>query len=502
MLSFDVVVVGSGPGALRAAIGAAAKHRSVAVVTQLPESHLSRGGPVSGPLQAWTAQDVLKSNSADKLRNLCEQADKTARDLARFSPGFDTTTLKALLVSQPAAESRFLKKTLYTAAIAAGVRFIEETYVETILRSQSQNSLWGVHVYRAAPQSFEFIRTPSVVIASEGFVRMFSNGVGRLSRTGEGLTAVRRAGIELNPVSRVAVHPLRVLGTSYLVPPSAWVGGACLRSRSGTVAAAAAGDRLVDLAEVVGPLKAEDGFGFGYLQFCADPDVADLDHSGSATMWGDIANMLRIDIAQDPIPVVPAPFQFRGSLLTADNEFAVRDGRTGETINGLFALGEARAQGIRLASPNDTEQLESTAAQMCDAAALGDLLANGPFAAKLPEDPPQGQAEVPYIPWTELLSEGRDLQYLRADLRHMMDASIHASGFEPRSVDVHQLRKIAKSIVDNTHGHSEQDGNIHDDQRKVVELDILLDLSISMAESSGQGNSYAPNPEKCAATSR
>lgn len=479
-LSFDVAVIGSGVGALRAAIGASTG-RSVVVLSHLPEQRLSRGGPAVGPYQGWTIDDLACTARGEHIdaQVFASLAAHAAADLGKLRPNLDVEALTSTFLMRPAAESRSLKKMLYQTALASGVSFMGDTYVESVVRTESNEAVWGVRVYRADIGQFEVVRAPSVVVASDDSLRMFSHGINRLRHGGDGLTAARRANVALVHMADIVVHPLRVFGTPYLLPSSEWSGKASLRGKAGTVATAGDGP-LPPVSEIVGALKNDQGLGSGYLEFLPDADAAQRKGRLNREMWEDIQDILQLDSTTDPVPVVPAPHWNHGGLATAEGGFAVQDGSTCELVQGLFAIGQSRASHCRKLS--DVPYAQSSAFQIAEAAELGDFLAcESPTAGSKLEPP--GASGTASGHWWDLLSAPRDASFLLGDLRYMTDAAVSGNKFEPRSIDLHQLRKFANSLKDSPDQGFDHADRTYTDPRALVELDTLFDLSIAMAES-------------------
>lgn len=257
-IKHDIVIVGSGLAGLRAAIEAARRGASVAVIskTQLMRSHsvAAEGGSAavmrpdlgdSLDLHAW---DTIKGGDflcdQDVVKRFVEESPKEIRQLEHW--GIPWSRCLDGRVNQRAFGGHsydravfaadktgfFEMQTLYdTMQKFDGVKQYNECFVSSIMIENGTFS--GITVWNLVTGEFFLIQGKALIIATGGACRIFDFTTYSLGTTGDGMAIAYRAGLPLKDMEFVQFHPTGLVPSGILITEAArGEGGYLLNNRS------------------------------------------------------------------------------------------------------------------------------------------------------------------------------------------------------------------------------------------------------------------------------
>ncbi|HBM14833.1 MAG TPA: L-aspartate oxidase [Lentisphaeria bacterium] len=386
---FDVLIIGSGIAGLSAAIAAAEKGASVAVLSKEKEitncnTNHAQGGIVAAA-QGDTSEALIKDiNSAgDFLNNnaavdylvkngapLIEPflAGKIGVPFCRKEDGhYDMTregnhSFRRILhvkdYSGAAIEEHLAN---YAMKLNNITILTQSTVVDLITNSKhskdcqeryKSTKVIGAYYFQETTGKVKKIFSGSTILATGGVGKLFTFSSNTSGATGDGLALAERVGAEIINCEYVQFHPTVLFNRDikdFLISEAMRGEGARLRNRKGEYFMKRYSPQLMDLAprdEVSRAIYQEmenDDAGYVWL------DARQIKHVKLEERFPKIFEKCMsagIDIRKDLIPVVPAAHYFCGGV-KVDLE-----GKT--SVNGLWAAGEISCTGVhganRLAS--------------------------------------------------------------------------------------------------------------------------------------------------------
>ena len=428
----DILVIGSGIGGLYFALKAA-QYGKVIVVTKKARweaaTNLAQGG-IASVMSTADSYDAHITDTLDAGAGLCHRdivekvvkaGPECIQELSRIGVEFSVKTESGS--SKPDSDNGgyalgregghsqnrvvhaadFTGRAIEDALIKAtrshkNIKIYEDYYsIDLITQHQLKDRMlmgdnaecYGAYVLNIEENRVEIFRAKAVMLATGGGGRIYIHTTNPDIATGDGVAMAYRAGARIGNLEFVQFHPTTLyhpLANSFLI----------------SEAVRGEGGRLV--------LKSGEPFmkKYHWQAELAPRDIvaraidSELKRTGAQCVYLDVTHLGRdflqrrfptiykkcmefgIDIASEPIPVVPAAHYFCGGVVT--DEF----GRT--DIRNLFACGEVAMTGMhganRLAS---NSLLEAVAFAEFAAGKLGECLAE---SHDLPEIPPWDESGV------------------------------------------------------------------------------------------------------------
>jgi L-aspartate oxidase len=441
VLDTDVLIVGSGSAALRAAIEVARARRRVLIVTKkrpidcnsfyaqggiaaaigdhdTPESHIMDTLRVGCGLSDRSVVEVVVREGAERVRELLEWGAPFDRDGRRLSFGLEGGHSKSRVLHRGDETGAMLERELLK---HVRTRIEQECFALDLVTAQG--ACWGAVVSHPR-RGLAWIRARRTILATGGLGQIYRETTNPPVATGDGVAMAWRAGAELMDMEFMQFHPttLYLAGASRALISEAVRGaGARLRDRKGR----AFMKDYHAMAELA-PRDVVSRSILHHMLATRDTQVY-LDARSIKGLGKEFPALMRLcrqyglDPAKDLIPVRPAAHYMVGGV-RADEW-----GRT--SVPNLFACGECAAAGFHGAN-----RLASNSLLEC--------LVFGKRAGAVAAQ--EAVSPVPRVsfrsPRRRIFGTGLDLEDIRNSLRNVMWFKV---GIER---DAEGLRYAADSI--------------------------------------------------------
>ena len=349
MESWDVLVLGDGPAALRAAISAAEAGANPLLVSASSVGAASGYPPLSGfaaSLNETTAsshiQDTIseggETTNEPAVARICSMAVENLAELERWG---------LVLRRFPDGSSHLSQLPGHSIARVAGcgdstvrevTRILEEQTMKRKINRKSDllpvtlvmdnNQVRGIIALDIESGELLPIQAKSVIVASEGYQGIWSTPS---HGSGNGIAISCAAGIRLGGTDSVPMHALTISGTGTVLPMDILGSGGRIRTNSG---------------EDAGPAEVAEG------EPCV-LDMRSMDKSSEGWFEGTISKVLDrtgLDIRTEVIPLSPTIVATTGGIPIDEQGRAVfKSGKMWYT--GLYAAGRSAFTGMHGNSP-------------------------------------------------------------------------------------------------------------------------------------------------------
>jgi len=428
--TYDVVVVGAGGSGLRAVVGCSQAGLKTACITKVfpTRSHtVSAQGGIAAALGnmseddwRWHMYDTVKGSDwlgdQDAIEYLCRNAPEAVYELEHWGLPFSRREEDGKIYQRPfggmtthygkgtaqrtcAAADRTghaMLHTMYGQSLRHSAEFFIEYFAIDLIMEEGRCR--GVVALCLDDGSIHRFRAQMTIVATGGYGRAYFSCTSAHICTGDGNAMVLRAGLPLQDMEFVQFHPTGIYGAGCLITEGARGEGAYVTNSEGERFMERYAPSAKDLAsrDVVSramTIEIREGRGVGKLK---DHIFLHLDHLDPAILHerlpgiGELARIFAgVDIAREPIPIVPTvhynmggiPTNYRGEVLTkkAGNEDTV--------VPGLMALGEAGCVSVHGANRLGSNSLIDLVVFGRSAAArCAELLTPGEKQPELPKD--------------------------------------------------------------------------------------------------------------------
>ncbi|MDG1540903.1 MAG: FAD-binding protein [Candidatus Thalassarchaeaceae archaeon] len=355
MESREVVVIGSGPAALRAAIACSDAGVVPLVIDELGIGSGSGAPPVAG-LAASIDELNAKSHAEDTLAaggefcnesivsRTCNEGVPTLAELERWgltlrrrkgglphaasAPGHQVPRLTGCGDSTVREITRILEEQVIKRGIQRNADYLPLSIVS------DNNQVRGIVTLNISTGEIEPFQTKAVILASEGHQGLWSNPN---EGSGTGAALALSAGIELRGMGSTPRHPLTLRDCGVHIPMDVLGSGGRIRRENG---------------DDIGPEEALEG----------EPCVLDLRGMDSdAEVWFSqtslrIRDRLGLDTTRDVIPLSPSvAYTTGGAPCDHEGRVIFEQQNTGEPVSlwhtGLYAAGRSANTGMHGNSP-------------------------------------------------------------------------------------------------------------------------------------------------------
>ncbi len=377
----DFLVIGGGIAGLTFALEAAC-FGSVIVMTKAGSSEANTAYAQGGIASVWSVDDSFESHIEDTIRagaGLCNRAaveaiirdgPEAVRELIRLGTRFTRLSEGAddeydlgqegghshrrVLHAQDLTGREIMRALGAAAATNPHIRVIENQLAVNLLverRADGSGTCWGAYAMDHTSQAIRKIVARFTLLATGGAGKVYLYTTNPDIASGDGVALAWRAGVPIGNLEFFQFHPTCLYhpaAKSFLISEALRGEGAILKRPDGTpfMKRYHPDAELAPRDVVARAIDAEmKRYGLDFVHL-------DLSHRDAAFIRDRFPNIYRrcltygIDMAAQPIPVVPAAHYMCGGVVTD------LEGRT--TLDRLFAAGEVAMTGLhganRLAS--------------------------------------------------------------------------------------------------------------------------------------------------------
>lgn len=382
----DVLIIGAGGAGLRAAIAAAEKGVSVAVLSKVPptRSHtVAAQGGINAALGnvtpddwRWHMYDTVRGSDwlgdQDAIAFMCREAPTAVRELEKMGVPFSKDA-RGEIYQRPygGMSTHFGKGDIAFRACAAADRtgdammqglygyvqkYPVDFFVEFIaldLLMTDTGECRGVLAWELATGALHVFLAHHTILATGGYGQVYASTTASSTCTGDGGGMAVRAGIPLQDMEYVQFHPTGLAGVGILISEASRAEGGILRNGHGERFMERYAPKYLDLAsrDVVTRAMVKEiaqGRGCGprgdyiHLDLTAIPaEYFPTRLPGTRSLSRQFAG---VDVTKDPVPVYPTVHYTMGGI-PANLNCEVQNVQ-GDSIEGLFAIGEAACNAV------------------------------------------------------------------------------------------------------------------------------------------------------------
>jgi succinate dehydrogenase / fumarate reductase flavoprotein subunit len=362
--SHDVLIIGAGLAGQRAALAAAQKGASVAIVSKVHPVRSHSVAAAGGINAALNPEDSWESHAFDTVKGSDYLGDQDAIEImAREAPD-EILWLEHAGVTFHRNETGHLGTRAFGGASAARTYYVaditghailhvlyeqlmkhfetvdryEEWFTTDLLQDDNGRCV-GAICRNLRDGRLEVFNAKATILASGGAGQVYEPTTNGLIVTGDGIAQAYRIGAKLMDMEMIQYHPTTLAGNGLLITEGARGEGAWLLNAEGERFMERYAPNKVELAsrDVVSRAEqTEINEGRGFPDGTVALDVTKVPRRRTLEALREIVNIGRdfagVDITREPIHIQPGMHYIMGGVKTDS------DGQT--TISGLYAAGE------------------------------------------------------------------------------------------------------------------------------------------------------------------
>ena len=350
MEAWDIIVIGDGPAALRAA-AAGAKGGASTLMMSADSLGVGNDSAIDG-IAAPLKESTTKSHRDDTIRAgayLCDQ-DIVSLRVSQATRQIDLLERWGVIFRRDADGIPLVRKASghsLPRLAGAGDSMIRET--QQVLEEQcmkhgvvrrgdqiplelvhSNEQIHGLIALDSTTGSVNALQTKCLIIADGGY-----EGIWNGTKVGLGLDLAMKAGLAVRDLEFVAWAPLTVNGTNVVLPIGMLADGATLHHSNGSPLDVDLTADTTALANAIGP---------------NGDTVLDARNMGESSVWWAqtfelVSQRLGIDMKKQTVSVQPRVATTIGGIATDEHGRAVT-GRWSRWFTGLYAAGDSSCSGL------------------------------------------------------------------------------------------------------------------------------------------------------------
>jgi succinate dehydrogenase / fumarate reductase flavoprotein subunit len=365
MIYHDILIVGAGLAGMRAAV-AVPPHLNVGVISKVhpvrSHSVAAEGGinAAISPEDSWSAHmyDTVKGSDwlgdQDAIEILCREAPGDIMTLERMGALFSRNDTGG--IAQRNFGGMGLPRTCYVAD-RTGHALVHLLYEQLLKRDAIVYEEWyvtslivqeghccGVNVLNIRDGEISAIGAKAVILATGGCGRVYSVSTNGLINTGDGMALAYRAGVPLQDMEFIQIHPTTLKETGILISEAARGEGGYLYNSRGERFMQKYAPKMLELAsrDVVSRAAYQEIMEGRGSDGCV---MLDLRHLGKKTILTKLPQIMEaaqiyagVDLSEAPLPVTPGVHYSMGGIKT--------DIYGATALPGLYAVGECASVSI------------------------------------------------------------------------------------------------------------------------------------------------------------
>lgn len=377
MLTYDIVVVGSGGAGMRAALAAGeGSGLRVAVISKTYPTRSHTGaaqGGINAVLKNRDANDTTDSHAYDTIKGSDFLADQDAvhyftegmpgmiKELDYMGVPFSRDENGKVAqrpfggASHPRAcysadkTGHVILHALFEQCLKHQVEFLYEWFLLSVVTDG--NECEGVTAMNIRTGEIHPVQAKCVVIATGGFGRVYWNRTtNAFNMTGDGAAACLEAGIPLKDPEFIQYHPTGMSKTGVLLSEACRGEGGYLINKNGERFMARYAPEKMELGprdlvarSIEQEIKEGRGWGEGINAYVC----LDLRHLGKEKILERLPQVRQLAIEFEGVDIIEEPVPIRPSCHYVMGGIHVKDYKTAMTpVNGIFAAGECACVSI------------------------------------------------------------------------------------------------------------------------------------------------------------